>query len=183
MTAVLHGPGANERPVNEDDDAVDGVIELVSLAEQAAEVETLTESSHVSGAEPAAEVGSSLVREAGLSQMAEMGHVPAPGSPMHCGAAMSLSVSPGPVTSGRSDGEVWPAWACSCGFRMDAEASDFVGSVWTAAALVESLQWEMDSAKESLGHAVRQATLAGVEGRDLQLASGLTEPDLKELLG
>ena len=151
MTAVLHGPGANERPMNERDDAVDGVIELVSLAEQAAEVETLTESSNVSGAEP--------------------------------GAAMSLSVSPGPVTGGRSDGEVWPAWACSCGFRMDAEAADFVGSVWTAAALVESLQWEMDAAKESLGHAVRQATLAGVQGQDLQLASGLTAPDLKELLG
>lgn len=165
MTAVLHGPGANERPMNEGGDAVDGVIELVSLAEQAAEVETLTESS-----------------EAGQALLASQ--APAAGrGPMHCGAAMSLSVSPGPVTSGRSDGEVWPAWACSCGFRMDAEASDFVGSVWTAAALVESLQWEMDSAKESLGHAVRQATLAGVEGRDLQLASGLTEPDLKELLG
>jgi hypothetical protein len=66
---------------------------------------------------------------------------------------------------------------------VDAEASDFVGSVWTAAALVESLQWEMDSAKEALGQAVRQAKLAGVQGRDLQLAAGLTEPDLKELLG
>lgn len=59
----------------------------------------------------------------------------------------------------------------------------FRGQRLDGCCLVESLQWEMDSAKESLGHAVRQATLAGVQGRDLQLASGLTEPDLEELLG
>lgn len=163
MTAVLHGPGANERPMNEDGDAGNGVIELVSLAEQAAEVEEVVE----------------------LGRLAEAGQAPTAGRPSHCGAAMSLSVSQAPLSpaGGRSGSEVWPAWACECGFRMDADASDFVGSVWTAAALVESLQWEMDSAKDVLEQAIRQARLAGVQGRDLQLASGMTEPDLKDLLG
>lgn len=166
MTAVLHGPGANERPMDERD-AVQGVVELVSLAEQAVEVE------EIAGFE----------QRPLTNQSAEPGQVPSAARPSHCGAPMSLSVSPAPANGSHSDGGVWPAWACDCGFRVDAEASDFVGSVWTAAALVESLQWEMDSAKEALGQAVRQAKLAGVQGRDLQLAAGLTEPDLKELLG
>ena len=102
--------------------------------------------------------------------------------PAHCGLAMSLSHAVAADDEGFAAGPVWPVWSCACGFRLDADASEVVGSIWSAAARLESLQWEMDTAREALTLAVRQAAVAGVAAKELRLASGLDEAGLRELL-
>jgi hypothetical protein len=103
--------------------------------------------------------------------------------PAHCGLGMSLSHAVAADDDGFPAGPVWPVWSCTCGFRLDADASEVVGSIWSAAARLESLQWEMDTAREALGLAIRQAAVAGVAAKELQLASGLDDAGLRELLG
>ena len=54
--------------------------------------------------------------------------------------------------------------------------------VWTAAARVEGLQWEMDEAEESLAQAMRSAVTAGAGLPDLAIASGMSFADIEQLL-
>ncbi|GGJ38324.1 hypothetical protein [Paenarthrobacter histidinolovorans] len=54
--------------------------------------------------------------------------------------------------------------------------------VWTAAARVEGLQWEMDEAEESLAQAMRSAVAAGAGLPDLAIASGMSFADIEQLL-
>lgn len=96
--------------------------------------------------------------------------------PTHCGRAMSHS------GAGAGSGPAWPTWSCACGFRVDADVSDFADSIWSAAARVESLEWEMDAARDALALAVRAAAVAGLPTAELRLASGLDEAALRELL-
>jgi hypothetical protein len=54
--------------------------------------------------------------------------------------------------------------------------------VWTAAARVEGLQWEMDEAEESLAQAMRSAVTAGAGLPDLAIASGMSFADIEQLM-
>lgn len=54
--------------------------------------------------------------------------------------------------------------------------------VWAASARVESLQWEMDGAEDSLVQAMRSAAAAGAQLPDLAIASGLGFADIERLL-
>ena len=54
--------------------------------------------------------------------------------------------------------------------------------VWTAAARVEGLQWEMDEAEESLARAMQSAVTAGAGLPDLAIASGMRFADIEQLL-
>src|SRR5689334_8848226 len=97
--------------------------------------------------------------------------------PTHCGLAMT------PSGAGAGSEPAWPMWSCACGFRVDADISDFAGSIWSAAARVESLEWEMDAARDALALAIRSAAVAGLPKAELQLASGLDEAALRDLMG
>ena len=55
--------------------------------------------------------------------------------------------------------------------------------VWTAAARVEGLQWEMDEAEDCLAQAMRSALVAGAGLPDLAIASGMSFADIEQLLG
>ncbi|WOH18504.1 hypothetical protein IRJ34_19485 [Paenarthrobacter sp. GOM3] len=54
--------------------------------------------------------------------------------------------------------------------------------VWAASARVESLQWEMDGAEDSLLRAMRSAAAAGAQLPDLAIASGLGFADIERLM-
>ena len=54
--------------------------------------------------------------------------------------------------------------------------------VWTASARVESLQWEMDEAEESLARAMRSAVATGAGLPDLAIASGMSFAAVERLL-
>ncbi|MDR6638397.1 hypothetical protein [Paenarthrobacter nitroguajacolicus] len=54
--------------------------------------------------------------------------------------------------------------------------------VWAASARVESLQWEMDGAEDTLLRAMRSAAEAGAQLPDLAIASGLGFADIERLL-
>ncbi len=54
--------------------------------------------------------------------------------------------------------------------------------VWAASARVESLQWEMDRAEDSLLRAMRSAAEVGAQLPDLAIASGLGFADIERLL-
>ncbi|MDI2034911.1 hypothetical protein [Paenarthrobacter nitroguajacolicus] len=54
--------------------------------------------------------------------------------------------------------------------------------VWTAAARVEGLQWEMDEAEDCLVQAMRSAVAAGAALPDLAIASGLGFAAIERLI-
>jgi hypothetical protein len=109
---------------------------------------------------------------------------PAPGSsdgpaaPIHCRRPMVLAEA-------MPYGSTGLEWTCACGFRKDttpALALHPLDGVWLAAALLESLQWELDAAQEALAKAVRTAAAQGAERTALRTAAGLTEAELETVL-
>ncbi|MET3904572.1 hypothetical protein QEH68_19840 [Paenarthrobacter sp. OM7] len=63
-----------------------------------------------------------------------------------------------------------------------ARRTGVLDEVWTAAARVEGLQWEMDEAEDCLVRAMRNATAAGAGLPDLAIASGLGFADIERLM-
>jgi hypothetical protein len=63
-----------------------------------------------------------------------------------------------------------------------AKRTGLLDVVWTAAARVEGLQWEMDEAEESLAQAMRSAVEAGAGLPDLAIASGMSFAAIEKLM-
>ncbi|UXM91490.1 hypothetical protein [Paenarthrobacter sp. JL.01a] len=63
-----------------------------------------------------------------------------------------------------------------------AKRTGLLDVVWTAAASVEGLQWEMDEAEESLAQAMRSAMEAGAGLPDLAIASGMSFAAIEKLM-
>jgi len=62
------------------------------------------------------------------------------------------------------------------------EEGDVLADVWRTSSHLESMQWELDSAQESLRQAVRNASAAGVARDELCAAANLTADELTVVL-
>ncbi|KRE81314.1 hypothetical protein [Arthrobacter sp. Soil764] len=62
------------------------------------------------------------------------------------------------------------------------EEGDALSEVWRTSSHLESMQWELDSAQESLRQAVRNASAAGVAREELCTAANLTADELTAVL-
>ena len=106
-----------------------------------------------------------------------------PGTPFHCGVAMTESAIPiaslgwAPLELGSSE------WSCTCGYRMDSgPAGDPLEAVRLASARVESIQWELDAAQERFMTALSNASRLGAGQEALSEAAGLSAVELQEFL-
>ena len=61
-------------------------------------------------------------------------------------------------------------------------AGDVLSAVWRTSSYLETVQWELDSAQESLLQAVRKAAAAGVAHDELCAAANLTGEELAAAL-
>ncbi|MFC8041001.1 hypothetical protein ACFUOZ_16735 [Paenarthrobacter sp. NPDC057355] len=86
------------------------------------------------------------------------------------------------VVSGTNAGAI-PETAEEIPLSTPTRRTGLLDVVWTAAARVEGLQWEMDEAEESLAQAMRSAVEAGAGLPDLAIASGMSFADIGKLLG
>lgn len=59
---------------------------------------------------------------------------------------------------------------------------DVLSAVWRTSSYVETVQWELDSAQESLLQAVRRAAMTGVAHDELCAAANLTPEELSDAL-
>lgn len=82
----------------------------------------------------------------------------------------------GPLAAGPLAPELEPHLAVA------AEEEDVLSVVWRASSLVESMQWELDNAQESLRQAVRAASTAGIAQDELCSAANLTAEELTAVL-
>jgi hypothetical protein len=101
-----------------------------------------------------------------------------PAAPIHCRRPMILVETPADRTAALE-------WACECGFRKDSGPAGTLhplDTVWLAAARLESLQWELDAAYQSLGKTIRAAAAHGADPSALRSAAGLTEAEFQAVL-
>jgi len=82
----------------------------------------------------------------------------------------------GPLAAGPLAPELAPHLAVAT------EEEDVLSVVWRASSLVESMQWELDNAQESLRQAVRAASTAGIGQDELCSAANLTAEELAAVL-
>ena len=61
-------------------------------------------------------------------------------------------------------------------------AGDVLSAVWRTSSYLETVQWELDSAQESLMQAVRKASAAGVAPEELCAAANITPEELTAAL-
>lgn len=62
------------------------------------------------------------------------------------------------------------------------DEEDVLSEVWRTSSHLESMQWELDNALESLRQAVRKASAAGVAEDELCAAANLTADELAAVL-
>lgn len=62
------------------------------------------------------------------------------------------------------------------------EEGDVLSEVWRTSSHLESMQWELDNALQSLHQAVRNASAAGVAHHELCTAANLTAEELAAVL-
>lgn len=91
-------------------------------------------------------------------------------------AAASLA---GPLAAGPLAPELEPHLALA---GAGAEEEDVLAEVWRTSSRLESMQWELDTAQESLRQAVRKASAAGVADNELCTAANLTLDELAGVL-
>lgn len=60
--------------------------------------------------------------------------------------------------------------------------SEHLSAVWRTSSYLESIQWELDAAHESLRQAVQHAASSGVDHRALLQAANMTSEELEEAL-
>ena len=108
------------------------------------------------------------------------------GVPVHCGTGMALGYPPcQPLLPWDPEESLQAEWACTCGFRMSAvttEAADPLNAVRLAAARLETVQWELDSAQQMLAEALRKAVRTGAGPGSLREAAGMDDAELRVLL-
>lgn len=67
--------------------------------------------------------------------------------------------------------------------RRDASAGgEHLSAVWRTSSYLESVQWELDAAHESLREAVQQAASSGVDHGALLQAANMTSQELEAAL-
>jgi hypothetical protein len=59
---------------------------------------------------------------------------------------------------------------------------DFLPEVWRAGSYLESIQWELDAAQESLSRAVLKAAASGADHGQLCKAANITREELEDIL-
>ena len=76
------------------------------------------------------------------------------------------------------------AWLEDAAPAFDPEPApgDVLSAVWRTSSYVETVQWELDSAQESLLQAVHRAAMAGVAHDELCTAANLTSEELAAAL-
>ncbi|MEE9098099.1 hypothetical protein [Pseudarthrobacter phenanthrenivorans] len=90
-------------------------------------------------------------------------------------AAASLT---GPLAAGPLAPELEPHLAVAAA----AAEEDVLSVVWRASSLLESMQWELDNAQESLRQAVRKASASGIAHAELCAAANLSPEELATVL-
>ncbi|MDQ0729905.1 hypothetical protein [Arthrobacter sp. B1I2] len=104
--------------------------------------------------------------------------VPEPGSAVQ-GFAAAAGLA-GPLAAGplvpELESHLGPAAA------VVQEEGDVLSEVWRTSSHLESMQWELDNALESLRQAVRRASAAGVAHDELCTAGNLTPDELSAVL-
>lgn len=109
-----------------------------------------------------------------------------PGVPLHCGTAMTLGYIPsGPRLPWGVEEPASAEWACRCGFRMAAattEETDPLCAVRLMSARLETVQWELDHARELLAEAARKAVRYGATPGALRDAANMDDAELEALL-
>ncbi|GGH99224.1 hypothetical protein ACFFGR_13240 [Arthrobacter liuii] len=85
----------------------------------------------------------------------------------------------GPLAAGPLASELEPHLA----FAVAAvEEEDVLSEVWRTSSHLESMQWELDNAQESLRQVVRKASAAGVAHGELCTAANLAPDELAAVL-
>jgi hypothetical protein len=92
-------------------------------------------------------------------------------------AAASLA---GPLAAGPLVPELGPHLGLAAAAVQ--EEGDVLSEVWRTSSHLESMQWELDNALESLRQAVRTASAAGVAHNELCTAANLTADELTTVL-
>lgn len=85
----------------------------------------------------------------------------------------------GPLAAGALAPELQPHLGLAAGL---AEEGDVLSEVWRTSSYLESMQWELDNAQQSLHQAVRNASAAGVTRDELCTAANLTAGELAAVL-
>lgn len=85
----------------------------------------------------------------------------------------------GPLAAGPLAPELEPHLALAA---AGIEEEDVLAEVWRTSSRLESMQWELDTAQESLRQAVRKASAAGVAHDELCTAANLTQGELAAVL-
>lgn len=86
----------------------------------------------------------------------------------------------GPLAAGPLAPELEPHIALAVAAVED--EGDVLAEVWRTSSHLESMQWELDNALESLRQAVRKASAAGVAQDELCAAANLTAHELADVL-
>jgi hypothetical protein len=90
----------------------------------------------------------------------------------------------GAALASGADGRTAAEWAAAGHAGMEPAASeDFLAAVWRTSSYLETVQWELDAAHESLRQAVQQASGYGVDRGALLQAANMTPEELAALLG
>src|SRR6478735_5535333 len=89
----------------------------------------------------------------------------------------------GPLAAGPLAPELEPHLGlAAAGVEEGVEEEDVLAEVWRTSSRLESMQWELDTAQESLRQAVRKASAAGVADHELCTAANLTQDELTTVL-
>jgi len=94
-------------------------------------------------------------------------------------AGLAGPLAAGPLAAGPLAPGLEPDLALAV---VDAEEEDVLSLVWRASSHLESMQWELDNAQESLRQAVRTASDAGIAHGELCTAANLTPAELATVL-
>lgn len=98
---------------------------------------------------------------------------------LYTAAPVSLEGAGAPVSSG--DAGLAAAPASFAGSAV-AAGEDYVSAVWRTSSYLETVQWELDVAHESLRQAIRQAASHGVDQGALLQAANMTPEELATAL-
>ena len=104
----------------------------------------------------------------------------APGQGFAAAAGLAGPLAAGPLGANPLVAELAPG----LGLAVAAieEEGDVLSEVWRASSHLESMQWELDNAHESLRQAVRKASAEGVAHPELCTAANLTRDELAAVL-
>ena len=98
---------------------------------------------------------------------------------LYTGAPLSFEDAGAPVSFADSGAAAAPVLAAATGA---ADGEDYVSAVWRTSSYLETVQWELDVAHESLVQAIREAAANGVDQAVLLQAANMTPDELATAL-